>query len=79
MKSIKVITLSPIFILLFIISCIAQKDNAGKKGILLMNRIGPSAAELFIANEDGTGERPLLREAGFDYHPSYSANGQWIS
>ncbi|MEO5592426.1 MAG: hypothetical protein ABIQ94_07725 [Chitinophagaceae bacterium] len=46
---------------------------------MLMNRIGPSAAELFIANEDGTGERPLLPEQGFDYHPSYSANGQWIS
>ena len=79
MKSLKFMTLSSMFMILFTISCIAQKNNYGEKQILLMNRIGPSAAELFIANADGTGERPLLSKTGFDYHASYSANGQWIS
>ena len=45
---------------------------------MLMNRIGPSASELYIANSDGTGERKLLAESVFDYHASYSADGKWI-
>lgn len=48
------------------------------KPVMLMNRIGPSASELFIANADGTGEQPLLSTSGFDYHASYSADGRWI-
>lgn len=45
---------------------------------MLMNRIGPSQSTLFIAAADGTGERPLLTHSGFDYHASFSADGQWI-
>lgn len=55
----------------------AQPPVAPKQ-TMLMNRIGPSASELFIANGDGTGERKLLPTSGLDYHASYSANGQWI-
>ncbi|HWK48845.1 MAG TPA: hypothetical protein VNR40_03120, partial [Steroidobacter sp.] len=55
----------------------AQADVA-KQGVMLMNRIGPTSSELYIANADGTGERKLLRDSVFDYHPSYSADGQWI-
>ena len=79
MKCLKVLILAPIFLLLFTICCIAQNAITGKKQILLMNRIGPSNAELFVANTDGTSEHPLLSKSGFDYHASYSANGQWIS
>src|SRR5258707_205500 len=50
----------------------------GKKGVMLMNRIGPSASELYIANPDGTDERKLLAQSVFDYHASYSADGKWI-
>jgi len=39
---------------------------------------GPSAAELFIANADGTGERQLLSTSGMDYSPSFSRDGTWI-
>lgn len=46
------------------------------KDIMLMNRIGPSASELYIANADGTGERTLLSAPGFDYHASYSLDGK---
>lgn len=49
-----------------------------EKPVMLMNRIGPSASELFIENANGTGERPLLLKSGFDYHASYSADGRWI-
>lgn len=46
--------------------------------VMLMNRIGPSTSTLFIANADGSGERPLLPSSGFDYHASVSADGRWI-
>ena len=49
------------------------------KDVMLMNRIGPSQSELYVANADGTGERKLLSPAGgFDYHASYSSDGKWI-
>lgn len=49
-----------------------------KKGVMLMNRIGPSASDLYVANADGTGERKLLQQAGFDYHATFSADGRWV-
>src|SRR4051812_31915258 len=52
--------------------------SAMAKDIMLMNRIGPSQSELYIANADGTGERKLLQGSSFDYHASYSYDGKWI-
>ncbi|MEP7313378.1 MAG: hypothetical protein ABI859_12405 [Pseudomonadota bacterium] len=49
-----------------------------EKGVMLMNRIGPSKVGLFIANADGTGERKLLSTDTFDYGPSFSPDGRWI-
>lgn len=48
------------------------------KQVMLMNRIGPSQSELFVANTDGTDERKLLDKSGFDYHANFSYDGQWI-
>ena len=48
------------------------------KDVMLMNRIGPSISELYIANADGTDERKVLRSDGFDYHASFSPDGRWI-
>ncbi len=48
------------------------------KDVMLMNRIGPSKSELYVANSDGTGEHKLLSTSGFDYHASYSYDGKWI-
>ena len=45
---------------------------------ILLHRIGPSQATLFIANADGSGERPLLANSGFDYSASFSADGKSI-
>ena len=38
----------------------------------------PVHSQLFIANGDGTAERPLLPLAGLDYSPSISADGKWV-
>ena len=48
------------------------------KGVLLMNRIGPSKVELFVANADGTDERKLFPSASLDYNASFSPDGRWI-
>lgn len=48
---------------------------AGKKGVMLMNRIAPSASDLFIASVDGSGERKLMAERAFDYNVSLSPRG----
>jgi Tol biopolymer transport system component len=45
---------------------------------ILLYRIGPSQSTLFIANADGSDERPLLPNSGFDYNASFSADGKWI-
>ncbi len=49
-----------------------------KKGVMLMNRIAPSASELYVANLDGTGERRVLGDSRFEYNGSFAANGQLI-
>ncbi|KAK7750485.1 hypothetical protein SLS62_007564 [Diatrype stigma] len=52
----------------------------GKKGVLLMNRIGPSTSELYVADADGSNERKLLKEdSQFEYHATFSPDGQWIT
>src|SRR3954471_7425316 len=52
---------------------------AAEKGVMLMNRIGPSKMELYVANADGTGEHRLLPDSKFlDYDPSFSPDGKWI-
>ena len=35
---------------------LALAGPASAKGVMLMNRIGPSKMQLFVANADGTGE-----------------------
>lgn len=59
-----------------------QKTAPDKKGILLMNRIGPSNSSLYIANADGSQERPLFAETQniqLDYHASFSNCGEYVS
>jgi Tol biopolymer transport system component len=79
MKSFKLIAVNLSIASLITTACYAQKPVTAAKPVLLMNRIGPSASELFIANADGSNEHPLLAKSELDYHASYSANGQWVS
>ncbi|KAF2193134.1 tricorn protease N-terminal domain-containing protein [Zopfia rhizophila CBS 207.26] len=52
----------------------------GKKGIFMMNRIAPSVSNIYIANADGTNEVKVLGNNSFyEYHASWSLDGQWIS
>jgi Tol biopolymer transport system component len=56
-----------------------KKATAPKsQGAMLMNRIGPSMSELYIANADGSNERKLLGSSVFDYHASFSADGKSV-
>lgn len=50
----------------------------GKKGVLLMNRIGPSKTTLYLAGVDGADERPLLSSPGFDRHAAFSPDGKTV-
>jgi Tol biopolymer transport system component len=51
---------------------------AAPKQTVLMNRLGPSQMTLYIANGNGSGERPLFSSSGFDYNASFSGDGKWI-
>ncbi|EME80399.1 uncharacterized protein MYCFIDRAFT_189945 [Pseudocercospora fijiensis CIRAD86] len=45
-----------------------------------MNRIGPSASTLWIADIDGSNKRRLLgNESHFEYHASFSPDGKWVT
>jgi Tol biopolymer transport system component len=65
--------------ILLLMHLVAVRDGRAQKGVMLMNRIGPTSSELFVANADGSNEHPLLSASRFDYHASWSANGQWIA
>ena len=54
------------------------KRPVAEKNVMLMNRIGPSVSELYVANADDSVEHKLLPTSGFDYHASYSADGNWL-
>ncbi|KAG9228371.1 hypothetical protein BJ875DRAFT_527241 [Amylocarpus encephaloides] len=59
---------------------VSHAPAEGKKGVMLMNRIAPSQSTLYITNADGTNERQLLNTTRtFDYHASFSPDGQWIT
>jgi Tol biopolymer transport system component len=45
---------------------------------ILFDRLGPTGATLFIANADGSAERPLTQPGSLDYNPSWSAKGDWV-
>jgi len=54
------------------------RAGSGRKGVMLMNRIAPSASQLYIADLDGANERKLLVDPTFDYNGSLSSNGEWL-
>ncbi len=67
-----------ILFLTLLLSAVPLQRTHGQTGVMLMNRIGPSTSTLHVANADGSGERRLLADPGFDYHASWSHDGRWI-
>lgn len=72
-----IIPLTGIIIACSSVQNVAQNTKSPKK-VMLMNRIGPSVSELYMANTDGSNERKLFEKSGFDYHASFSPDGKWI-
>ncbi len=56
----------------------ASAAGAGERPQILFSRLAPERSGLFIADGDGTNERPLLPVTGLNYNASYSYDGQWI-
>lgn len=46
---------------------------------VVLSRIAPTRAALFIAAADGGGEHPLLAATSLDYDPAWSPKGDWIA
>src|SRR5580704_9671261 len=61
-----------------ILLALAASQLAFAKDTILVNRIGPSGGELFIANAEGSGERKLNTGGKMDYDAMFSADGKWI-
>jgi len=72
-----VITVTAFFLLLGALA-LASAQQASTKNTILVNRIGPSGGELFIANGDGSGERKLNSGGNMDYDAMFSTDGKWI-
>ena len=53
-------------------------SNPPKHTIWYSVDASPSHSQIFIANGDGTQERPLLPLTGLDYSPSLSKDGKWV-
>ena len=58
--------------------CAVASTPAMAKDVLLINRIGPTKSDLYVANADGSGEHKLIDSPGFDYSARFSEDGQWI-
>src|SRR5260370_26154356 len=57
---------------------VALSLSAAPRQTMLMNRLGPSQMTLYIANADGSEERPLFSSSRLDYNASFSPAGKWI-
>jgi TolB protein len=45
---------------------------------ILLTRLGPTQAALYVSNADGSGERALTEPGSLNYNPSWSPKGDWI-
>ncbi|PLQ00069.1 PD40 domain-containing protein [Cupriavidus pauculus] len=77
-KTNNILTAIAVAAALSVLAASPAQAGAGTRGELLLNRIGPVSSELYVSNADGTGEHKLLGTTGFDYHASFSRDGQWV-
>ncbi len=54
------------------LSCLAADQ-------VVFTRLGPTQSNLFIANADGSAERPLTQPGSLNYNPAWSPMGDWIA
>jgi TolB protein len=60
-----------------VVAGVAQARRPGRYTIAYAS-FGPLNTAVFIANADGTGERPLLANPVLDSNPAFSPDGQWV-
>ena len=65
------------FLCAFAVACGEISCKANDR--ILLDRLGPTQANLFISNADGTGEHSLTQSGSLDYDPSWSPQGDWIA
>jgi len=66
------------YVLVVLLLSFADPAVGAQQVIMFASNVFPLHSQLFIANGDGTGERPLLPLTGMDYSPSISPDGEWV-
>ena len=56
----------------------ARDDPARHRALLAEGLLDPSRLELYVMNVDGTGKRPLTRDGGANFAPSFHPDGQRV-
>jgi Tol biopolymer transport system component len=64
-------------LLVFLFSCTAIGAGVNR---IIVDRLVPNQSVIYIANLDGSDERPFLQQAGeLDYNAAFSADGKWVA
>ena len=63
---------------LLMADAVRAEPKSAKRGVMYMNRIAPSASELYIADADGSNERKLLQDSAYEYNAAFSPRGDRI-
>ena len=58
--------------------CSISLSLAAERPHIVFSRLAPSRSGLFLADADGSNERPLMPSTTLDYNASFSADGKWI-
>ena len=58
---------------------VAATTHCGAAGRVVFTRLGPTQSVPFIANADGSAERPLTQRDSLNYNPAWSPHDDWIA
>jgi len=67
------------FFPLFFLALVSASSSGHAADRILLSRIGPSQATLYVAQANGSGEHALLPAGNLDYDPAWSPRGDWIA
>jgi TolB protein len=65
-------------VLLCVVTLASAPSLSAAPDRILLLRLAPTHADLFISNADGSGEHSLAHSNSLDYNPSWSPGGDWI-